>query len=163
MKTKKKILIVENEPPQYRGIKSALEKKLGENCFVYPQVDDNKTENFTNMHYLIKELKAEKESKIKNFERVLNYFKYIDIFIIDVHLITSTDTIGLEFANYILDTKLGYYEIILISDTPIDIDDGILSRVNVSSFKKKRDVTKYAPDLVKTVTQVINKMLKLEN
>lgn len=146
MLKKKNILIVENEYWQYEIITRNFENAINYVCNVYP-----KLENWENLLNQIQQ---------KEFTNVIELTKYVDIYVIDIHLYNNEDTLGVELAEEILRTKSGNYKIVLISNSPGEY--AILDDEKVISFVKEEAAGVWAKELVNLVAEEILKMLKIE-
>lgn len=146
MLKKRNILIIENEQWQHEIITKNIEDTINNVCNIYPQ-----SNHWENLLYQIQQ---------KDFTDLLIYSKYVDIFVIDIHLYNNADTLGVELAEEILLTKSGDYKIVLISNNPGEYK--ILDNEKIISFVKEGAAGVWAKELVDLLADEILKMLKIE-
>jgi len=111
----KKILIIEDESPHFIQIRDALGKF--HNTFeIHPSKNNDTDNDLDNRGYLMDVI-------IKNdpttFDLIVNHYKDIDLFIVDVSLVSrvSSDKIGIDFLNFLKQKnyRLGNYKILITS------------------------------------------------
>ena len=154
---KNKILIIENDDDSFLDIKKALEDKLGEYIEAFPRIISDE-DSFINNNYLIGKIVE------PDWKSILDFYKDIDLFIIDVYLLDDIEKIGIEFAKYIQDTFHRKYKIIIMSRNQIPVN--IINNSDVTFFSKLDKGIYYPQDLVKVVRNLLNEIngtFNLEN
>lgn len=150
---KKNILIIENDEKHFLAIKSTLDHHLSEYINVFPNTISDE-ENFNNNNYLIGKL-------IKgDFKEMLDFYKDIDLFIIDVFLLNDTDRIGIEIVKHILANVFNNFKIIVISNT--GVSDPILGSKRVTRFSKLDKGIHFPKDLTEVVRKLLNEIISIE-
>ncbi|MFN8244708.1 MAG: hypothetical protein U0X40_11695 [Ferruginibacter sp.] len=150
----KSILLIENTTDHFIAIKSTLEAHFKNDIQVFPKSLSDNDESFNNNNYLLGKLIE------GDFKGVLEAYKHINLYIIDVYLLNDSDRIGLEFAKYVASNRFDDFYIILISNTEIS-DQFVGSRVDkiIPFSKYDRGVRNFPNDLAK----IIKNLLKLQS
>jgi hypothetical protein len=111
----KKILIIEDESPHFIQIKGALEKF--HNTFdIHPSKNNDTDDDLDNRGYLMDIIINNSST---TFDLIINHYKDIDLFIVDVSLVSrvSSDKIGIDFLNFLKQKhyRFGNYKILITS------------------------------------------------
>lgn len=148
----KKILLIENDERLQGNIKQAINSKFGRELVVYPAHVGGEKESFEYNGYLIGKIVESPE----NFDAVFNYYKDVDLYIIDVSLIGNRSRHGLDFCKYLLEQKNKDFEIIVVSNNRQN--DEILGKVRfINKFDKGAKF--FVPDLMNDIRE----LLKMDN
>src|SRR5258706_12951830 len=145
----KNILVVENDTNHFRRIKQSIQTQLGSKIVLSPIYEGSTVKNCTYNNVLIQKLREGK------FQEVLDFYEFIDIYIVDIHLIDTLDGIGLKFCEYILKNVKGDYLVILISNDDKSTHE-IMGHPNVRWFSKFERGRHFPVDLAKLVTNLVN-------
>lgn len=150
--TKKKILLIEDNPGHYLKIKNELTARFGDAFELFPfspvgrrveDVDFSPNERFIGK--LVRE----------EFRETIDLYPAIDLYIVDVHLIKTTDIAGLEFCRFLLENHIDTsYRVIITSST--DQKGNIFDDRRVTLFRKYDKGRHFARDLAKVVEKTIN-------
>lgn len=105
------ILIVEDTALHFEIIADAITADLGHLVKLYPKNILDKERNFNDLNFLIESLQAEK------FQEVIDFYKDIDMFIIDATLTPKSDTLGIKFLKFIQKKYSQNFKAIVISNT----------------------------------------------
>jgi len=98
-KQKLKILLVENLPVDFKSISTALEDALGEHFEVFPK--HARTEkDLASFNCFLEDF-----IQLAKFDEVLEYYKDVDVFVIDISLKDDNDQLGRELGAKILQIR----------------------------------------------------------
>ena len=95
---KKKILIIENEPVPFQKLYKNINRHLGKRFEIFPKIDDYSHTPLSYDYFL------EKVILVSDTTTLLEYYKDIDLFIIDIILSTHHGIDGLEIEKLIKKT-----------------------------------------------------------
>ena len=105
------ILILEDTPLHFDIIKNTLLNDLSNLVKLYPENIVDKEKNLNDLNFLIEKIQA------KNFQEVIDYYNYIDLFIIDATLTPKSDHLGIDFLRFLQKKYAVNFKAIVISNT----------------------------------------------
>jgi hypothetical protein len=145
---KKRILLVEDDAPQYLKILRSLKKDFGNNVEVLPSQENVDQANLSvNKVFIGKLIEG-------NFAEISAKYSKINVYIVDVYLLDDVAQIGIDFSKYIINHVVGDYDVIIISNT--EINDEILRKNPRVIFMGKTDPgSHFERDLAKKVGSLI--------
>lgn len=125
-----KILIIENTPPDFQEISTPILKMFKDKVEVYPILNAGAV-GIEDFNYFLEEV-----VQPANFEEIVSYYKDIDLFILDINLISEIDRLGVSFYEYLRKIKYrnGKYNVIEVSNGPAEIN-----RANVKYVSKTKE------------------------
>lgn len=111
-----RILVLEDRKNEFDEMVSPLNKYFADHIEVFPK--DGTEKDIEHFYFFREEI-----VQLGKFDKIVEHYKHIDLFILDVNLLDDTDKIGANFYQYLKDVNYrnGDYKIIEVSSGPPEI------------------------------------------
>lgn len=110
------ILVLEDRKSEFDEMVSPLNKYFANHIDVFPK--DGVEKDIEHFYFFREEI-----VQLGKFDKIVEHYKQIDLFILDVNLLDDTDKIGANFYQYLKDVNYrnGDYKVIEVSSGPPEI------------------------------------------
>lgn len=127
----KKILLIENDEQIHIELQAEVNSLQKKNVVLHPAHIGDDELNYNYNGYLIGHILEDDD----NFEKIINHYQAVDLFVVDVSLSGNTNTRGLDFCRYIIKKCHHNFHIIIISHNQ--------QRSDVLDDKRVRFISKF--------------------